>query len=43
MAIDKIKLRALAKDKDERLFAEGDMLDAKNITVSTEGNLLTGL
>tara|TARA_R100000654_G_scaffold14811_3_gene31842 strand:- start:3701 stop:8206 length:4506 start_codon:yes stop_codon:yes gene_type:complete len=35
MAIDKIKLRSLAKDKDERFFAEGDMLDAKNITVST--------
>ena len=35
MAIDKIKLRALAKDKDERLFEEGDMLDALNIVTST--------
>jgi hypothetical protein len=43
MAIDKIKLRALAKDKDERLFAEGDMLDAKNITVSTEGESTSGV
>lgn len=43
MAIDKIKLRALAKDKDERLFAEGDMLDAKNITVSTEGESTNGI
>jgi hypothetical protein len=33
MAIDKIKLRYLAKDKDVRLFEEGDMLDALNITV----------
>lgn len=33
MAIDKIKLRHLAKDKDVRLFEEGDMLDALNITV----------
>ena len=43
MAIDKIKLRALAKDKDERLFAEGDMLDAKNITVSTAGESTSGV
>jgi len=33
MAIDKIKLRHLAKDKDVRLFQEGDMLDALNISV----------
>lgn len=33
MAIDKIKLRHLAKDKDVRLFKEGDMLDALNISV----------
>lgn len=43
MAIDKIKLRSLARDKDERLFAEGDMLDARNITVSVEGESTGGI
>jgi len=43
MAIDKIKLRALAKDKDERLFAEGDMLDARNVTMSTDGESSGGI
>ena len=37
MAIDKIKLRRLARDKDERLFQEGDMLDALNVVVSADG------
>jgi len=37
MAIDKIKLRGLAKDKDERLFAEGDYLDALNVINSGTG------
>lgn len=37
MAIDKIKLRRLARDKDERLFKEGDMLDALNVVVSADG------
>ena len=37
MAIDKIKLRHLAKDKDVRLFQEGDMLDALNISVDADG------
>ena len=37
MAIDKIKLRHLAKDKDVRLFEEGDMLDALNISVDADG------
>jgi len=37
MAIDKIKLRGLAKDKDERLFVEGDYLDALNVINSGTG------
>ncbi len=36
MAIDKIKLRHLAKDKDERLFEEGDILDALNVNISAD-------
>ena len=43
MAIDKIKLRGLAKDKDERFFAEGDMLDARNVTMSTDGETSGGV
>ena len=43
MAIDKIKLRGLAKDKDERFFAEGDMLDARNVTMSTGGETSGGV
>lgn len=34
MAIDKIKLRRLVKDKDERFFEEGDILDALNVVTS---------
>ena len=37
MAIDKIKLRGLAKDKDERHFEEGDYLDALNVINSGTG------
>lgn len=43
MPIDKIKLRALAKDKDERLFEEGDMLDAVNIVTSTSDGVDGGI
>ena len=43
MAIDKIKLRGLAKGKDERFFAEGDMLDARNVTMSTSGETSGGV
>ena len=43
MAIDKIKLRRLARDKDERLFQEGDMLDALNAVMSAEGTSSDGV
>ena len=42
MTIDKIKLRALAKDRDERFFDEGDYLDALNVVTSGTGNSTEG-
>ena len=43
MTIDKIKLRRLAKDKDERFFEEGDMLDALNAMISADGESSGGV
>ena len=42
MTVDKIKLRALAKDRDERFFDEGDYLDALNVVTSGTGNSTEG-
>lgn len=43
MAIDKIKLRHLAQDKDERFFVEGDILDALNLVKSGTENSTEGV
>ena len=43
MTIDKIKLRALAKDRDERFFDEGDYLDALNVFTGGTGESAEGV
>ena len=43
MTVDKIKLRALAKDRDERFFDEGDYLDALNVVAGGTGNSTDGV
>ena len=43
MTIDKIKLRALAKDRDERFFDEGDYLDALNVFNGGTANSTDGV